>query len=633
MRLSDHPHVGVDRLTIRLAVGITLLVVCPLAFGLYALSRLHLQRTIEARRDAAAMQNLVLEAALRQRMIRGDHKLVPKLLQEIGTQPDVRGAMILDHDGVVRFASRAGLVGKKLSPKEEGTCMTCHSLEPGERKHWALIDQGAGLRTVLPLENRAECHKCHDPGKRLNGILILDVSLAEAQARLRRDTAWIAAGTVGLALLLLGGMALVLRQLVLVRLARLGRTARSIASGELGQRAVVDGNDMITTVAAEFNNMAASVSRLVQEVRDQEAQLRSVLNSVDDGLIVLDDDYRVVAANHSFCKRFGVPPETLSGLRCRETGRCVLDSGRDGAGCPTTQCMVSGEVQRAVVRVGSEDRDTEIVEEIHSSPVFDEDGKVVQVVEVWRDISDRVKEQERLAEVERLVSLGALASGFSHEINTPLASVLICAEAVINRIDDPDSKRDAETMLSAIRDHADIIRKEILRCRRITEQFLRFSRGIPPSVEPIDLRAVVESVIALVAPTAREAGASVCVTGDERLPAVSANVEVVQHVLVNLLVNAIESLGDRGGAVTVGFRAGEDVRILVSDTGSGIPQEVCKHLFEPFRSSKRHGTGLGLFLSRSFARRFGGDLHMVRSEVGVGSCFEVVFRRASAEAA
>lgn len=629
--MTDHRLVGVDPLTIRLAVGITLLVVGPLAVSLYALSRLHLQRTIEARRHAAETQNLVLEAALCQRMLRGEHKVVPALLEEIGTQPDVRSAMILDHEGVVRYASRPDLVGNKFSPKEEGTCLTCHSLKPEERKRWVLLDRGAALRTVLPLENRPECHNCHDSKKRLNGILILDVSLAEAQAQLRRDTAWIVAGTVGLALLLLGGMALVLRQLILVRLARLGRTARAIAGGDLGQRAVVDGNDVITTVAVEFNNMAASVSRLIHEVRDQEAQLRSVLNSVDDGLVVLDDDYRVVACNHSFCKRFGVPPEMLRGRRCRDVARCMLDCGRDGADCPTARCMSTGELQRAVFRVGSEDRDTEVVEEVYSSPVFDDDGQVVQVVEIWRDISARVREEERLAEIERLVSLGALASGFSHEMNTPLASMLICAEAVLDRIDDPGSERDAETMLSAIRDYADIIRKEVLRCRRITEQFLRFSRGIPPSVEPIDLRAVVESVIALVAPTAEEAGASVCVTGNGRLPAVTANVEVVQHVLVNLLVNAIDSLGDRGGAVTVGFRVGEDVRILVSDTGSGITPEVCKHLFEPFRSSKRHGTGLGLFLSRSFTRRFGGDLHMVRSEVGVGSCFEIIFRRAGVE--
>jgi PAS domain S-box-containing protein len=395
--------------------------------------------------------------------------------------------MILDHEGVVRFASRADLVDSKLSPEEEGTCLTCHSLKPEERKRDVLLDGGAALRTVLPLENRPECQNCHDSKKRLNGILILDVSLAEAQAQLRHDTAWIVAGTVGLAVLLLGGMALVLRQLVLVRLARLGRTARAIAGGELEQRAVVDGNDMITTVAAEFNNMAASVSRLINEVRDQEAQLRSVLNSVDDGLVVLDDAYRVVAANHSFCKRFGVPPETLRGRRCVDAVHCMLDCTRAGTDCPTARCMTSGELQRAVFRVGSEDRDTEVVEEIYSSPIFDDDGQVVQVVEVWRDISARVKEEERLAEVERLVSLGALASGFSHEMNTPLASMLICAEAVLGRIDDPGSERDAETMLSAIRDYADIIRKEVLRCRKITEQFLRFSRGIPPSVEPIDL--------------------------------------------------------------------------------------------------------------------------------------------------
>jgi len=97
--------------------------------------------------------------------------------------------------------------------------------------------------------------------------------------------------------------------------------------------------------------------------------------------------------------------------------------------------------------------------------------------------------------------------------------------------------------------------------------------------------------------------------------------------VLNLLVNAIQSCAPDGGRVVVSIAINGDVRILVRDTGCGIRLEDRRHLFEPFRSRKPQGTGLGLFLSRTFVRRFGGDIRLVESEVSVGSCFEIVFRR------
>jgi len=247
---------------------------------------------------------------------------------------------------------------------------------------------------------------------------------------------------------------------------------------------------------------------------------------------------------------------------------------------------------------------------------------VTQVVEVWRDISERVREEQRLSEIERLVSLGTLASGFSHEVNTPLASMLTCAESALARIE-----ADGQDALPAVREAAEIIRGQVLRCRAITDQFLRFSRGIPPSTEPLDLRGVVEGVLTLVGSTARETGVSLSLRDGCALPGVRANTEVVQHVVLNLLVNAIQSCGDRGGAVELEFAVRDEVCLLIRDDGCGVPPERRAHLFEPFHSSKPTGTGLGLYLSRSFMRRFGGDVRLVQSAVGRGACFEVRFAR------
>jgi two-component system NtrC family sensor kinase len=231
-----------------------------------------------------------------------------------------------------------------------------------------------------------------------------------------------------------------------------------------------------------------------------------------------------------------------------------------------------------------------------------------------------------------LSSLGVLASGLSHEVNTPLATTLTCSEAILDQLEGCDSGDIGPDTLASIRESAGIIRDEVMRCRTITEQFLRFARGIPPAIEPIDLQQVVRGIMALARPTAREAGIELEMDCDGSVPVVTANTEVVQHVVLNVLVNAIESFTGPGGRVVVQIRAGSDVRVRVRDTGSGIPPEVQKHLFEPFRTQKPRGTGLGLFLSRTFMRRFNGDVRLLDSAVGRGSCIEIIFPRSDHEA-
>jgi PAS domain S-box-containing protein len=619
---------GMNRLTLRLSLAITALVTSLLGVGLYALSQHHFNRMVEGRRRAAELQNRILEAALRHQMLekRANSSLIATILHEVGSQPEVQSVMILDHDGVVRQSSRQELVGERFS-RESAACLICHRIAPAERNRWAVLDLPGGevLRSVQPIENRPECYGCHSPEKRLNGILILDVSLASFQAQISRDRRWMAAGTAALGFILLVSIGLIVRRLILVRLTKLGETARSIAAGNLAERAEVVGDDTISGLAAEFNDMADATGQLLTEVKDRESQLANVMNSLDDGLVVLDPDFRVVAANQAFGRRIGVHPEVLHGRNCQAAMGCRLECEAGGRGCPTARCLVSGEVQRATFQLAPENGERSRVEEVHASPVFDQDGNVTQVVEIWRDITERVHEETRLAELERLESMGTLASGFSHEMNTPLATTLMCAEAIVGRIDEAANQAVPPATLQEIRDIAETIRSQVLRCRSVTEQFRRFSRGIPLSTEPVDLAAVVASIVPLVTPTAREAGVTIRVDSNGRIPLVVANTEAVQHVVLNLLVNAIQSFAGGEGAVTVSYCVGQDVRLCIRDNGCGIGPEARQHLFEPFRTGRAQGTGLGLYLSRGIMRRFGGDVRLAESGVGAGSCFEVVF--------
>lgn len=624
---------GMDRLAVRLAVGTTLLVMIPLAAGLYLMSRYEYQHTIAARHTAAELENRILEAALRHQMISRDRGLMTEILREVGRQPEVRRAMVLDHEGVIRLSSRETDVGTRL-PRESPTCLVCHEMRPEARPRWVLLQENGldVLRSVQPILNRPECHACHGDVKKLNGMLILDVSLAPLQTQLRADVRWMGAAVAVLSIVLLTGVGLLVHRLILRRLGRLGRTAQVIAGGAFDERAELGGNDMISSLARDFNDMADATSTLIGEVKAREQQMSGVLNSLDDGLIVLDREFRIVAANHSICRRLSSHAEALKGQKCRDAVGDALPCHDEDA-CPAAGCLSSGRLQRAIYQVDASAAAGGRVHEVYASPVFGDDGAVSQVVEVWRDITERVREEEHLAEIERLSSLGALASGLSHEVNTPLAITLTCSDAIFGRLDDVDPDGADKETLEAIRESAGIIRDQVLRCRTITGQFLRFARGIPPAVELIDLQRVVENVIALAAPTAREAGIALELDVHGPVPLVTANTEVVQHVVLNVLINAIESIAPPGGTVVSRFIVDGDVRLEIRDTGCGITPEVQKHLFEPFRTQKPQGTGLGLFLSRTFMRRFNGDVRLVESVPGRGSCIEIVFARSDCEAA
>jgi two-component system, NtrC family, sensor kinase len=623
------PHV--ERLTLRIAIGVSLLLLGPLAGGLYLLSALQYSHAVEARRGAAELENRILETTLRHDMLTRDARLMTDTLREIGREPEVLRAMIIDHNGIIKLSSRSSEVGIQTS-KSSPTCLVCHSEKPADRKRWVTFKEGGAdvLRTVLPIENRPECHGCHDAATRLNGMMVLDVSLSQVQAQFRSDVRWLGGGTAVVALVMLGGLGWHLRRVVLSRLATLTRTARAIAGGALGERADTTGDDAIASLATDFNAMADATSRLIAEIRQREQQLSGVLNGLDDGLIVLGRDFRVIAANRSIAKWLGSHPEALRGQQCRHVAGHALPCC-DDPDCPTARCLATGRLAQATYRLPARDGADERVYEIYASPVYADDGSVGQVVEAWRDITDRVREEEHFAEIERLSSLGILASGLSHEVNTPLATTLTCAEGIIDQLPDAAAPPGAAT-IDAIRDSALVIRDQVLRCRTITRQFLGFARGIPPATEPIDLGHVVDGVLALAAPAARAAGVELVRDANGPLPLVSANTEVVQHVALNLLVNAIESCGDQGGRVTVRFGVGEDVRLQVCDNGCGMPPDAQRHLFEPFRTQKPNGTGLGLFLSRRFMRRFGGDVRLVESAVGCGSCIEVVFPVSDSEA-
>ncbi len=602
-------------MTAALAGGVSAAVVIACATGAYLYSSHHFNTLLETARTDALAEGELIRVALEHQMIENERGLIARMIESFGRQPRVELVALLDRAGQVRFSSRAPNTIDDLR-LDSPTCQACHQHPADRRESSRVIETRGGqvLRTMIPILNRQECFRCHGPTQRINGVLLVDYNAGEIRAAIDQDLRWMVAGAGGFALLLVGAIGLIIRLLVLRRLQRFETTARMIAGGDLERRVPAEGTDTIAWLAREFNTMADSMTGLVGEVRNQRERLENVINSIDDGIVVLDPQRKVIAANDAFLRRAAQSREQVLGCCCTE----IAASGCNTADCPALSCLSSGEGQ---VRIAQRTTAEGAVawEEIHASPILDKAGKLMHVVEVWRDISDRRAAEAHLAESHRLASLGLLASGFSHELNTPLATILTCVEGIIRSVpENPNGDTDWERIAG----HAGIARDQIMRCRGITQHFLRMSRGQKSADGIVDVKAVVAAVERLSEPTARACRVRVEATCPPQDVVVRADEAELQNALINLMLNAIQACKP-GGTVNLRVDAGSKVHIHVIDDGCGIAPENLKRIFEPFFGLRQGGTGLGLFLSLNAVRRFGGDI-LVESAAGKGSSFEIV---------
>ncbi|MDP1832401.1 MAG: ATP-binding protein [Geothrix sp.] len=207
----------------------------------------------------------------------------------------------------------------------------------------------------------------------------------------------------------------------------------------------------------------------------------------------------------------------------------------------------------------------------------------------------------QLAQADKLASVGRLAAGVAHEINNPLTGVLSYASLLRKRM---------EHDVSACED-LDVIVRETVRCRGIIRGLLDFARPATPARKPMELNEVVRRSVSVVMTqlSLNQVDLSLDLAPD--LPAVQADANQIQQVVVNLLLNAMDAIGTEGGSVRATTRPGAlgSIEFTLEDSGPGIAPEDLPRIFEPFFTTKgNQGTGLGLAVSWGIAEAHGGSL-------------------------
>ena len=236
----------------------------------------------------------------------------------------------------------------------------------------------------------------------------------------------------------------------------------------------------------------------------------------------------------------------------------------------------------------------------HNTTLTDEKGNIIGTLSSGEDITKRKQTEEELIQSEKLVSLGQLAASVVHEVNNPLAGIMVYVQLFQKKFD--------QKTLQSEKTQAQLkkMEKELERTTRIIRNLLTFARQSETSMSPVEINKVVEAALLLVENQINLENISLEKKLAPLLPLVQADFDKIQQVLINIMLNAIQAMPE-GGKVTISTAEARNimiddsykntVRIDISDTGVGISKENMNKLFTPFFTTKEKGKGVGLGLS------------------------------------
>ncbi|MGH9686148.1 MAG: ATP-binding protein, partial [Candidatus Acidiferrales bacterium] len=362
-------------------------------------------------------------------------------------------------------------------------------------------------------------------------------------------------------------------------------------------------------IAIENAGLYESLEQKAVQVERLKDFSENIVESLRIGVATTDLDGRVESWNSQIEELIDVPKSEALGRKLEDA--LPVDLSREIAAHAAGD-HVSGIYKHHVHTRGGR----HIVVNASVAPLLGKDGGQLGRLVLLDDITQRVRLEDQLVQTEKLTSLGLLAAGVAHEVNTPLAVISNYIQMLAKQIpsDDPRQKT------------IERIVKQTFRASEIVNNLLNFSRTGGAQAVEVDVNTIVEETLTLVQHPFKTAHIAVAKKYSEPLPAILGSTTRLQQVFLNLFMNARDAMPG-GGMLEVRTAAfNGSVEIEVTDTGAGIPPENLHRIFDPFFTTKAtgRGTGLGLSVSYGIIKELAGKVD-VRSTPGKGTSFRLEF--------
>lgn len=396
------------------------------------------------------------------------------------------------------------------------------------------------------------------------------------------------------------------------------RTIGMIALGQLPQGRHFSSEDLelmsglgrYAAIALENATLYGSVEAKAQELQRLKAYTENILESINVAVLALDSRGRIRSCNRAFEELYGKTREGVAGSLVETVlPQDVIASIHGVAGTTEWEVPASADIFKLYMENSLGKR---LIVNVGLIPLHDPEfgGSLI----VLEDVTEKVQLEDQLLQAEKLSSIGLLAAGIAHEVNTPIAGISSYTQMLLR--DTPATDRRKNIL--------EKIEKQTFRAAEIVNGLLNFSRMNGSEFKEVNINNLIQDSLNLMEHQLQSCSIKVESQYDSSLPPVFGNQGRLQQVFINLFLNARDAM-PKGGALTVQTAMNESMVIVdVTDTGSGISEEHIKKIFDPFFSTKAvgKGTGLGLAVTYGIIQEHGGRI-FVNSDNGKGAHFRV----------
>jgi two-component system, NtrC family, sensor kinase len=409
-----------------------------------------------------------------------------------------------------------------------------------------------------------------------------------------------------------------------------GKMVAVIGLGRASDGSLLSSEDLeILRTVSGYIAVAVENSRLYEEQQHHAEELallkefnESIVESVNVGLLAVDEEGRIIRCNTTF--------EQMIGRRREDTvGRMVEEIFDESFALNLENILGKTrwhltEIRNAYKLHTYDAAGKSLILNVAVAPLRSVSNQQTGAIIVLENVSSRVKLEETLQQSEKLSSIGLLAAGVAHEVNTPLTGVSSYTQMLLGMIPETDPKH---ALLQKMQRQTD-------RATNIVGNLLNFSRaGSSTDFTDIDINKLLNDTLQLLEPQLRKTNIEIVKDYATELPAITGSSGKLQQVFTNLILNARDAMIS-GGTIklTTCAEADGSVSVEVSDTGAGIPAENLKKVFDPFFTTKGvgNGTGLGLAVSYGIVQEHAGSIE-ARSKPGDGTTFQIILPAARGE--
>ncbi len=402
-----------------------------------------------------------------------------------------------------------------------------------------------------------------------------------------------------------------------------------------------DDIDLLSSLAG-YIGMAVENARLYRSLAAKAEQYErlkefseNIVESINVGILAADLDDRVESWNSQIERLTGIARHAAVGRRLSELFPPDLTSQLEMLRAdsqvhqlykvPFVPLAGNGHGNGNGNGAGSGEARREVMLNLAIAPLVSKEGARIGRLVIFDDVTEREDLERRLVQADKLSSIGLLAAGVAHEVNTPLAVISTYAQMLAKQLHGDETKSKL----------LDKIAKQTFRASEIVNSLLNFSRTSSTEFEPLDLNKVIRETISLLEHQFEKFQIGIETELDEDLPAMRGNAGKLQQVFLNLLLNARDAMTDlpAGERRLLRLRTVADglgVRVEIQDSGLGIPRDHLTRIFDPFFTTKgaRRGTGLGLSISYGIVEEHSGVIE-AESNPGEGATFRLEFPAAS----